>query len=593
MYNAASVEKRIASSVKDHLLFNQQPLPENIHEFMTWTWAQIEPYMQDLLNRDLTQATLTQFLTDWSALGTRLSETYGRLYVATTLNTTDEDAENRFKAFLDTIIPPTFTYGNQLDQKLLDSGLKPEGFEIPLRNMQADVELFREENVPLHTEVSKLTMEHDKVTGTMTVMWEGEELPLPKLGPILQGPDRAKREAAWRLELERRLQDRETLNTLWGQYLTLRRQIADNADMSDFRAYQWRALKRFDYSPQDAEQFHAAIEQVVVPAAKRIYERRRAELGVDKLRPWDGDHFTKVELPGREPLQPFTDVAELIKTSEAIFQQVDPVLGDYFTTMAREGLLDLDSRMNKAPGGYCNTLEYSKRPFIFMNAVGRHDDVQTLLHEAGHAFHAFETTKLPYLQQQNVPTEFCEVASMAMELLAAPYLTAANGGFYSETEAARARVEHLEQIILFWPYMAVVDAFQHWVYTNPDAAAVPANCDAKWSELWDRFIVGPDWTGFETEKATGWQRKLHIFQVPFYYIEYGLAQLGAVQVWANALEDQAGAVAAYRRALALGGTVGLPELFAAAGAKFAFDAPTLQKAVDLVERTIAELTVAG
>ena len=233
--------------------------------------------------------------------------------------------------------------------------------------------------------------------------------------------------------------------------------------------------------------------------------------------------------------------------------------------MRREKLLDLGNRKGKAPGGYCTQFQVAKRPFIFANAVGLHDDVQTLLHEAGHAFHAFEASHLPYYQQWDVSMEFAEVASMGMELLAAPYLPAQEDSFYSEPEAARARVEHLEGLILFWPYMAVVDAFQHWVYENHAAAADAKNCDAKWAELWRRFMPGVDWSGLDNEMMTGWHRKLHIYHYPFYYVEYGLAQLGAVQVWRNALEDQSDAVAHYRAALSLGGTVPLPELYAAAG----------------------------
>jgi oligoendopeptidase F len=274
---------------------------------------------------------------------------------------------------------------------------------------------------------------------------------------------------------------------------------------------------------------------------------------------------------------------------EAIFQHVDPQLGKYFVTMREEKLLDLDNRKGKAPGGFCSEFNVQRRPFIFMNAVGVHDDVQTLLHEGGHAFHVFETSNLPYNQQLQVGMEFAEVASMAMELLAAPYLGVDYGGFYTRQQAARARIEHLEGAILFWPYMAVVDAFQHWVYLHPEEARLPVNCDTTWSNLWDRFMQGVDWDGLDVEKATGWHRKLHIFQVPFYYIEYGLAQLGAMQVWRNAITDQAQAVADYRKGLALGGTVSLPLLYTTAGAKFAFDEPTLGQAIDLAMETIAAL----
>jgi oligoendopeptidase F len=372
---------------------------------------------------------------------------------------------------------------------------------------------------------------------------------------------------------------------LWQRFLKLRIDIAANADMPDYRAYRWRDFRRFDYTPNDCARFEDAIEAVVVPAAKRVYEKRRDRLGIASLRPWD----LTVDPLERKPLHPFADVDTLNRVTEHIFSQVDPQLGDYFRVMEREKLLDLDNRKGKAPGGYCTYFAVAERPFIFMNAVGLHDDVQTLLHEGGHAFHAFETTKLPLYQRAQAPIEFCEVASMSMEHVAGRYLAASEGGFYSAADAARARVEHLESDLLFWPYMAVVDAFQQWVYTHPEDALNPDNCDRKWSELWDRFMVGIDYGGLDDVKVTGWHRKLHIFQIPFYYVDYGIAQLGAVQVWRNSLHDQAKAVADYRGALALGGTVTLPELFSAAGAKFAMDVATLREAVELIESTCDQL----
>jgi oligoendopeptidase F len=257
--------------------------------------------------------------------------------------------------------------------------------------------------------------------------------------------------------------------------------------------------------------------------------------------------------------------------------------------MRRDGLLDLANRKGKAPGGYCTGFALQNVPFIFMNAVGLHDDVQTLLHEAGHAFHVYETRHLPYYHQTYYTMEIAEVASMSMELLAAPFLTTDKGGYYNKQDAARARIEHLEGMLVFWPYMAVVDAFQHWVYTHQQDALNPVNCDAKWGELWSRFKPGVDWSGLEDVRVTGWHRKLHIFHLPFYYVDYGLAQLGAAQVWANSLTDAPGAVAAYRKALALGGTVPLPEFFKTAGAKFTFDADTLRRVVDLIEAQIHQL----
>ncbi|MCI0348912.1 MAG: M3 family oligoendopeptidase, partial [Acidobacteriales bacterium] len=487
--------------------------------------------------------------------------------------------------FIETILPQVRVADQKLKEKLLASGLQPEGYDIALRNMRTETELFRDENVPLLTEEDKLRTEYDKIIAAQTVEWEGEERTVPQMLPVLLETDRAVRERAWQVVAIRRLADRKALNDLWKRFLTLRRQIAANADMPDYRAFIWRSLLRFDYTADDCLSFHRAIEEVVVPAATRIYEKRRARLGVETLRPWDTD----VDPLSRSPLHPFEDVGTLDETTATIFHNLDPQLGEYYAIMQREGLLDLENRKGKAPGGYCTGYSYSKRPFIFMNAVGMHDDVQTLLHEGGHAFHLFESSELPRYLWIDAPTEFAEVASMSMELLGAPYLAKDAGGFYKSEDASRARIEHLEGIVLFWPYMAVVDAFQQWVYTHDDEALNPANCDTKWSELWDRFMPGIDYSDLDDVKATGWQRKLHIFQIPFYYVEYGLAQLGAVQVWHGSLSDQAKAIAAYRRALALAGTVSLPSLFTAAGAKFAMDAGTLREAVGLVERTVEQL----
>lgn len=560
-------------------------LPTDPETLVQQRWADWEPYYRDLATRPLQADTLERWLGDWSRLQEAVEEAGTRLYIATTVDTTDEAARQRFHRFLEEDFPQIEAAEQRLKQRLLTSGLEPAGLDIALRKMRVDADLFREENLPLLAEEAKLGNRYDEIVGAQTVTWEGEERTIAQMRPVLQEPDRDKRERAWRLMAERQLADREALNTLWVELLDLRLRIARQADRPDYRAYRWDQLHRFDYTPEDARRFHQAIEAVVVPAAARVYERRRQRLGVARLRPWDLD----VDPLGRPPLRPFTQVEELIAGGERIFHRVDPVLGEYFATMRREGLLDLDNRKGKAPGGYCTTLPLSKRPFIFMNAVGLHDDVQTLLHEAGHAFHAFEAAALPYHMQREAPIEFAEVASMAMELLAAPYLVAEKGGFYTRAEAARARLEHLERSLLFWPYMAVVDAFQHWVYENPDEARDPAACDRTWSALWQRFMVGVDWSGLEEVMATGWHRKLHIFHVPFYYIEYGLAQLGAVQVWANALHDQAAAVAAYRQALALGDTVPLPQLYATAGARLAWDADTLRRAVDLMEQVMAQL----
>jgi oligoendopeptidase F len=571
-------------------------LPESALDVMDWRMEHYQPYFQQLMETELTAENVGAWLKGWTQLGDLIMEVFSRLAVANSQNTADAEAERRYLSYVESMLPPLQMANNLLQRKLVESGLQPEGFEVPLRNMRTELEIFRETNLPLFVEEQKLGTEYDKIIGAQTVTWEGEEVPLARLQVVAQNPDRAVRERAWRLAHERYLADREALNALWVKFLNVRQQIAANAGFENYIDYRWKAAGRFDYTPQDCLSFHAAIEEVVVPAMVRLFERHRRALGIETLRPWDMNidpthplHLG-VDPQPRPALKPYQSVQELEARAEAIFRNVDPTLGEYFATMRREGLLDLENRANKAPGGYCTAYPVAKRPFIFMNAVGLHDDVQTLLHEAGHAFHVFESAPLAYMQQRDVPIEFAEVASMGMELLAAPYLSADRGGYYSAADAARARLEHLQNMITFWPYMAVVDAFQHWVYSDIEVAKDTAACDAKWSALWDRFIQGVDWSGLEDFKMTGWHRKLHIFRIPFYYVEYGLAQLGAAQVWRAALSDQQGAVARYRQALALGGAAPLPMLYQTAGARFAFDAATLRDAIALIERTIDTLS---
>jgi len=560
-------------------------LPQNVETMLRWTWTEIEPYFQDLESRTLTAEKVAGFLADWTKIVELVDEIGSRRYVATAINTADEEAERLYSVYVDEIFPAVEAAEQKLKEKLLASGLEPAGFEVPLRKMRVQAALFREANLPLISEEQKLKIQYNKIIGAQTVEWEGEEMTVTQLQPVYQDADRDRRERAWRLVAARQLADRAAINALWQQFLALRLKISANADFPGYRAYRWQLLSRFDYTPADCITFQNAIEKVAVPAAERIYERRRKQLGLGTLRPWD----LKVDPLGRPALRPFETDEELLSKGSAIFRRVDPQLGDYYDQMRRENLLDFANRKNKAPGAFCTSFPRSRQPFVFGNAVGMHDNVQTLLHECGHAFHNYERMNLPYIQQRHPGSEMAEVASMAMELLAAPYLEEKEGGFYSAADAARARIEHLEDSILFWPYMAVVDAFQHWVYENPDAAMEPAECDAQWGQLWDRFMRGVDWSGLAEERVTGWHRKLHIHRYPFYYVEYGLAQLGAVQVWANALRDQAAAVRDYRQALALGGTVPLPQLYAAAGARLSFDAAALGEVVQLMEDTIDRL----
>jgi oligoendopeptidase F len=577
--------KKHKPGLGDPIMFDK--LPRDAAAILGWSWPEISPLYSALEHADIVDA--SGFLEKWTRVTELVEEIFSRLHVATTVNTADKDAEKRYHDFLDSVFPQAEQSENNLRQKFIKHGAIPAGFEIPFKIMKSEVQLFREQNLPLFVQERKLEGEYDKIIGSQTIQWDGKELTVSQVRPFLQVTDRHVREEAWRASLKRQLKDCDAIGALWKEFLAVRLKMASNADCPDYRAFRWRQFNRFDYTPQDCLLFHKAIEETVVPAAARICETRKKLLGIDSLRPWDLD----VDPLGRPPLKPFRTSEELIEKSSVIFRRIDDSLGKYFETMVTEGLIDPENRKNKAPGGYCTEFAASKRPFIFMNAVGIHDDVQTLLHEAGHCFHTFEKGRLPFIQQRQVSMEFSEVASMSMELLASPLLASKNGGFYSDQDFARARIEHLERSIMFWPYMAAVDAFQHWVYENPEDAGDPDNCDKAWDNNWERFMSWIDWKGLEQERMTGWQRKLHIHTVPFYYVEYGLAQLGAVQVWGRSLEDRTGAVTAYRHALALGGTVDLPSLYAAAGAKFAFDSRTLGEAVAILEANINSLRKTG
>jgi len=548
-------------------------------------WEDLAPYYGDLEQESISKENIENWMARWTTISEIQDELYNRAYVATSVNTADEEAEKRFDAYMEEIYPNVMEAEQRLKKKFIASGLTVAGFEIPMRNMRAQAELFREENIPLRVEEEKLANHFDKITGAQTVQWKGAEKTVRQMEVVLRDRDPQTRLEGWKIMADRQLEDRKVINDLWVQFMELREKIAANAGVPSFREFRWKELLRFDYSIADCKTFQHAIEEAVVPVATRLAARRKKALGLDRLRYCD----TLVDLADAEPLKPFSDVDELKRGAKAIFSKVHPQFGAYFSQMEDEGYLDLENRKNKAAGAYCTDFAYTKRPFVFANAVGIHDDVQSVLHEGGHAFHSFESFKLPYFQQRAesaIPIEFAEVASMGMEFLSLRYLSKKHGGLYSDSEAARAQSEHLEQSLLFWPYMAMVDAFQHWAYENPQAGKDPDACDEKWSALEDRFRPYIDWSGYEDVKMTGWHRKPHIHQIPFYYVEYGLAQLGAAQIWLHAAQDEKSAVAMYRNALSLGGTVSLPGLFAAAGIKFSFEEQTLRQAAERMEEAI-------
>ena len=543
-------------------------------------WSTVAPYFSALADEDLKADDVSGWLLRWSELEKVLGEAGSWANRAKSEDTTNAEAEKAYLNFVQQIVPAWSVAAQGLKTKLLGvPGYEPDQEHTQfLRRLRNDADLFRAENVPVQAQLQTLANEYDKRTGPMAVTVDGQRMTLPEAEALWQSPDRHVREEAWRAVMDCWGEARTEMDALFLQQLPLRRKLAENAGLPDYRAYMWRAMRRFDYTPADNKAFHEAIESEIVPLAKRLMETRRQKLGVETLRPWD----LLADPESRPPLKPFADVADLESGTARIFSRVEPELGQDFEKL-RHGFLDLGSRPGKAPGGYCSFFPQTGLPYIFMNAVGTESDVRVLLHEGGHAFHGLASSAAqPLLWNRGAPMEFSEVASMAMELLAMPYLAKEAGGFYSEDDARRARQEQLERIILFLPYMAVVDGFQHWVYAEAPESVTAAEMDEQWGLLWDRFMGGTDWSGLDGERGSGWHRKLHIFTVPFYYVEYGLAQIGALQVWRNALSDQEGAVRRYRAALSLGNTVTLPELYEAAGAHLAFDRETLRDLAKLV-----------
>ncbi|MCZ7643804.1 MAG: M3 family oligoendopeptidase [Planctomycetota bacterium] len=549
-------------------------------------WAQLEPLLQrlDAEGAELPDAqALEAWLLRVSEFGAALYQEEARRYINMTCQTDDPASEAAFLAFVEQIEPRLKPWLQKLDQRYLAcphrAKLPPSRYEVFDRDTRKDVELFREENVPLQTEQAKLAQQYQKTMGAMTVTFRGEELTVLQAGRYLEEPERATREQVYRLISERRLQDRERIEELYEQLLGLRERIGRNAGFGSFREYAFKSNSRFDYTPADCEAFHDAVERHVVPLARKLQERRRRIMGLEQLRPWD----LGVDPRGRPPLRPFQGAQELAEKSHEIFRRIDPSLGDDFKILIERELLDLESRKGKAPGGYQHSLEEARLPFIFMNAVGLQRDVQTLLHEGGHAFHALAMRQEPLLSYRHPPLEFCEVASMSMELLAGPHLEV----FYAKENADRARRTHREEIVALLPWIATIDAFQHWVYTH--AGHTRAERRDAWLATRRRFGGIEDWSGLEEAEACLWHKQGHLFGAPFYYIEYGIAQLGALQVWLNYLNDPRRALAQYRAGLALGRSRPLPELFAAAGIRFDFSAAAVKPLAEVLERELARL----
>jgi oligoendopeptidase F len=549
-------------------------------------WSQIEPLFDKLESAAAparAPAELERWLLDGSELTAALDEEFTRRHIAMTCHTDNAGAETAYLRFIEEIEPRAKPRQFKLARLFLEhparAGLSQERYFVFDRSAQAQADIFRPENVPLETEEARLSQQYQKLMGSLTVKFQGEEKTLVQMGRYQEEPDRALRQEAWELTTRRRLQEADRFEELFEQMLKLREQIAANAGFPNYLQYTFKARGRFDYTPEDCRKFHKAIESEVMPVLRGLQARRREKLGLKTLRPWD----LSVDPSNLPPLRPFDDVEVLSARAQEIFNKLDAGLAGDFRLMREKNLLDLANRKGKAPGGYQSTLAESRLPFIFMNAVGMQRDVETILHEAGHAFHALAAREKDLYAYRSAPIEFCEVASMSMELLGNEFIET----FYSTDDARRARRKHLEGIVDIFPWIATVDAFQHWIYSHPGHARGERRL--AWLELMDRFGGDVDWSGHEQARALLWHRQLHIFLHPFYYVEYGIAQLGALQVWRNAKKDKAHALQAYHRALALGGSRPLPKLFEAADCRFDFSRQTVKPLVRLVQNELAVL----
>ena len=515
------------------------------------------------LYEKLEQSTITsaceleQWLIERSELDAAVSQQGSILYIRMTCQTDDPKIAGCYIQFVQTIPPAVKPVNDRLNRKYIQARslfpLDEQRYQVYDRAVKTDLELFIEKNVPLQTKVDLLSQEYQTVCGAMTVIFDGKEHTMPQMGKYLLETDRPLRERAWRASAERRLSQKDKIEQIFEGMFELRNAIAHNAGFTNFTDYQFKAYHRFDYSPKDCKKYHETVERLIVPLNGKILSKRLEQMKrsispaeeLKSLRPWD----TAVDALGRQPLVPFKDAQELIKGAGTIFNKLDHDFGSQFQEMKDLGLLDLASRKGKAPGGYQSTLSEARKPFIFMNAVGIDDDVRTLLHESGHAFHALACSDEPIVDYRHAPMEFCEVASMSMELIGGDYLSE----FYGPRDVKRSNREHLEGIIQVLAWVANIDAFQHWLYDHPQHTAQARRL--AWEELYDKFggkFIDCD--GLTEIKSYLWHRQLHIFEVPFYYIEYGIAQLGALQLWLNNRRDPRKALKDYKYGLSLGGS---------------------------------------
>ena len=547
------------------------------------SWESIEPLMNDLRDRKLSCSNcLETFIADRSSLSEVISEARARLYIDMTCHTDDEEIQKSWMQFVENVQPKLSEYSDILNRRLVEHESLddlPERFGILVKGIKTDIAIFREENIPLSTRVTKLVTEYNEICGAQMVEFDGEQKTFAQMAIYFENTDRKIREGAWKAVSERRFEDNERVSEIYDELIQIRHKIATNAGFEGFQQYTFASMHRFDYSIEDCLEFHESIETVCQPLRHRTDGERMRDLGVDSLRPWD----MGVDVKGRPPLQPFNDVQEMVDGCSRIFHNMSEELGNYFDQLDANDCLDLDSRKGKAPGGYQYYLQKSRLPFIFMNAAGTQRNIETMIHEAGHAFHSFYSGHLDLIHERDSPIEFAEVASMSMELLTHPHWEE----FYDNKDADRARRKHLEDIISFMPWMATIDAFQHWVYANPNHSREERA--EKWLELGERFGPKVDMTGFEDIHKVSWQRQGHLFGVPFYYVEYGIAQLGALQMWKYHRRDTQDALDRYKAGLSLGYTRGLTELFQASGLELSFSEPYVSELIGEIDEALAEL----
>ncbi len=559
-------------------------LPE---QFLVTTWAELQPFFNNLLDRELTSvADLRTWFADRSELESIISEDMAWRYIRMTCYTENQDYLAAYQEFIQKIQPEIAPVSDQLNKKAAASPYltqleKETGFDIMIRGLKKEIEIFREKNVPLYTQISTETQKFAQISGAMTITFEGKELTLPQAGVILMSTDRARREQVWRAIADRRLQDKTTLDELFSTLISLRHQVANNADFPNFRDYMFKAMGRFDYTPQDCFAFHDAIQREVVPILNELSRERKDALKVSSLRPWD----KAVDAEGRDALKPFDNGKDLADKTIEVFRRLDPFLGQCLAIMKEMGHLDLESRKGKAPGGYNYPLSEIGVPFIFMNATSTLRDMVTIMHEGGHAIHNFLTRKLELNDFKSTPSEVAELASMSMELISMDHW---NVFFTDESELKRAKREHLEDIIETLPWVATIDKFQHWIYENPTQSIDERR--TAWNRIFDEFAdTLTDWSGLKDAKDYLWQKQLHLYEVPFYYIEYGMAQLGAIAVWRNFRQDPANGLQGYQNALKLGYMKSIPEIYRAANIKFDFSKEYIKELMNFVRGELAKI----